>query len=162
IQTVAERDVAVAPASQRLLSTTQELPAEGDRADAVARQLARLRGYPALRGFTQVGGFAVPGTATNGRRDRRPHSPMADPDDPCAQVRGRGRCGGTAGTALVSSRTAAALGIQPGDPLRLVTAGPKQPLALTVAGVYRPRDPADPYWGSSGLLPSAATGGAAP
>jgi putative ABC transport system permease protein len=161
IQTIAQRDVAAAPAGQRLLSASQEL--HGTYAPSeLGRRLERLRGYPVPRGFTGIGGYKIPGTTGNARGDRSTNSPIAYRDDLCAHVLVLGRCLAGPGTAVVSNRTAAALGVGVGDRVRVETAGPRRPLVLTVAGVYRPRDPAEAYWGAGSLLGGTATGAAIP
>jgi putative ABC transport system permease protein len=160
-QTVAQRDVAAAPAGQRLLSASKALEGAG-QTTGIADELTRLRGYPALRGFTQVGGYTVVGTAGNARGDKSTNSPMAYREDVCAHVSVLGHCTSAPGTALVSASTAAALGLDVGGQVRVVTAGLKQPLRLTIAGVYRPRDPTEPYWGAGGLIAATGTGAASP
>ncbi|MEN3310332.1 MAG: hypothetical protein V7603_6534 [Micromonosporaceae bacterium] len=161
VQTAAERDVAAAPAGQRLLAASEDLQTAVGPAE-LSRRLADLRRYPVLPGFTEIAGYRVPGTATNQRGDRSTNSPMAYRDDLCGHVSVLGTCAGTPGTALVSSRTAAGLGIGVGDRVQVVTAGPDKPVSLAVAGVYRPRDPAEPYWRASGLIAGTATGAAVP
>ncbi|HKT03294.1 MAG TPA: FtsX-like permease family protein, partial [Rugosimonospora sp.] len=157
IQTVAQRDVAAAPATQRVLSVSQDLPSGSTAAD-LGRYQEELDRYPALRGFTAVPGYLAKGTIADARGVRYTNSPMAYRDGVCGQVSLLGRCADAPGTALVSSRTAAALGIGPGAKIQVQTAGPPRPVVLTVTGVYRPRDPTAPYWVTAGLLGGTATG----
>ncbi|GIF48753.1 hypothetical protein DFJ67_3657 [Asanoa ferruginea] len=77
-----------------------------------------------------------------------------------------GRCLMAAGEVIVGESTAHRLGVAPGQSVTLswatyddatrrwVSSG--RPAPITIVGVYRPRDPAEPYWGRSGYFSPTA------
>src|SRR6266540_3068781 len=74
-----------------------------------------------------------------------------------AQVLLDGACPAGVGEAVTSTRTAARLGLRVGDRLDYTSTAVAAPFQLRIVGVYRPREPYEPYWGR-GLLAVARAG----
>jgi putative ABC transport system permease protein len=86
---------------------------------------------------------------------------LAYRDDVCPHLRlTAGTCGTGAGTVLVSARSATEYKINVGQSLtpraRLGTGVGAAGRGLTVAGIYDPVDPTEPYWGRTGYFAAGA------
>lgn len=74
-----------------------------------------------------------------------------------------GRCASDEGEVVVSRRTADAVGLRPGQRLRVVPEGAADPddtpatVVATVVGVYEAVEPSDPYWSGRGQTAAPAT-----
>jgi hypothetical protein len=149
---VAARDVASAPPAQRLVTARRDLSLDGG-ATAVRQTRDQIGRDLALPGFQQVGGVLVTGSVVGPAGGAA--SPLVARDGVCEQVRIRGACPSGTGEAMVSSRTAAALGVRVGDRVTFRAAANDGPVRLRISGVYLPRDAGGLYWGIGTLLAKA-------
>lgn len=156
---VATRDVSSAPAGQRLVTVYRELDTSAESA-SFDRYLSDVRRDLALPGFDQVAGVSIVGVVTG--TAGRAASPLAARDGVCARVVLRGACPTDAHDALLSTRTAADLGVGVGDQVRFASPTLDTPLSLRVSGLYQPREPTAPYWGTGRLLADGVTDTARP
>ncbi|MFE0551504.1 FtsX-like permease family protein [Streptomyces pilosus] len=139
------------------LTLKAEVPADRRAAaDTAVREGARAAfdGLPVtLRTLTRSGPYALPGALRPPDRRARGDEPdlthlaALDP----TQIRvtaGRlpARTAGPEIEAALPERAARALGLAPGDRLTLTDRLDGPPARLRVTGVYRPADPAAPYW----------------
>ncbi|MDG4797702.1 FtsX-like permease family protein [Micromonospora sp. WMMD1082] len=148
-QALADHELATAaPDEHRLRLTSivesEGLPTDADR-DFLAGQLAPLT--PA--GFDTVLGAQRTGRATG--PDADVPSMLVFRQGTCERVAVTGTCpaptpAGQHPQAMISTNTAAHLGITVGDPVTF------DRLTLTVVGVYRPLDPRDAYWAGNEYL----------
>jgi hypothetical protein len=151
---VALRDVAAAPVAQRVVTASRDLTlAEG--VTTLQRYRDEIAGDLSLARFGKVGGATIRGQVTGGGGGTS--SPLAVRDGVCGQVEVQGSCPTGTGDAMMSTRTAAALGVRVGDPVRFVSATDREPVTLRISGLYRPRNPDDPYWGVGAVLSVAPT-----
>ncbi|HEY2669217.1 MAG TPA: FtsX-like permease family protein [Rugosimonospora sp.] len=153
---VAARDISAAPAAQRLVTAQHDLVLT-DGATAIERSRDQIHQDLALPGFEEVGGVTVPGAVTGPAGGAA--SPLAIRDGVCGQVRVQGGCPTAAGDAMVSSRTATALGVRVGDRITFASAAIPGPVRLRISGVYLPRDAGSLYWGAGTLLAAAPVEG---
>ncbi|NJC72066.1 ABC transporter permease [Planosporangium thailandense] len=151
-ESLAAHDVSLAPAGQRLVTASRALSVS-DGSAPFDQYRSDIRRDLRLPGFDQVTGATADGVVTGPAGSAA--SPLAARDDVCAQVVLRGGCPTGTDDALVSTQTAADLGVGVGDRVRFTTPARDTPLVLRVSGLYQPRDPAAPYWGAGGLLATA-------
>ncbi|SNT07905.1 hypothetical protein SAMN05421812_10367 [Asanoa hainanensis] len=160
-------EVANTPPAERTVSVSAPIDStQRDRFDALANDLADLPRFDTvLTAVLPVLGLdSTPGEI----------SWLTFRDGVCDHVRiVAGRCLMSAGEVVVGEATARRLGVTPGGSTMLswaryddvsrawVIAG--RPAPTTVVGVYRPLDPAEPYWGRSGYFsPTAPDASAEP
>jgi hypothetical protein len=153
---VAARDISAAPAAQRLVTAQHDLVLT-DGAAAIEHSRDQIHQDLALPGFEEVGGVTVPGAVTGPAGGAA--SPLAIRDGVCGQVRVQGGCPTAAGDAMVSGRTATALGVRVGDRITFSSAAIPGPVRLRISGVYLPRDAGSLYWGAGTLLAAAPVEG---
>nr|BFE61681.1 hypothetical protein GCM10020063_062070 [Dactylosporangium thailandense] len=116
-----------------------------------------------LPGFDQVYGADFPAVGIEPEKVRA--SRVTYRQDACAHLTiVAGRCLAGAGDVVLGEQTAARLGLGPGDPITLTFAAlggsnsqptyvaDGTPARLTVAGTYRPANPAEAYWGGHGYF----------
>ncbi len=149
---VAARDVASAPAAQRLVTARRDLSLDGG-ATAIQQTRDQISRDLALPGFQQIGGVLVTGSVVGPAGGAA--SPLATRDRVCEQVRIQGACPSATGDAMVSGRTATALGVRVGDRVTFRSAAIDGPVRLRISGVYLPRDAGGLYWGAGTLLARA-------
>src|SRR6266545_2570831 len=157
-RSVATAEILAAPPAERTLSVRKDLPLEGavdDLEGAVDDLAAALRERLDLPAFTDIGGAHLDGQARTPAGDTS--SRIAYRADLCAHVLLDGACPAGAGEAVTSTRTAARLGLRVGDRLDYTSTAVAAPFQLRIVGVYRPREPYEPYWGR-GLLAVARAG----
>src|SRR6266508_2606956 len=150
-RSVATAEILAATPAERTLSVRKDLPLEG----AVDDLAAALRERLDLPAFTDVGGAYLDGQARTPAGDTS--SRIAYRADLCAHVLLDRACPAGAGDAVTSTRTAARLGLRVGDRLDYTSTAVAAPFQLRIVGVYRPREPYEPYWGR-GLLAVARAG----
>src|SRR6266511_3802953 len=150
-RSVATAEILAATPAERTLSVRKDLPLEG----AVDDLAAALRERLDLPAFTDIGGAHLDGQARTPAGDTS--SRIAYRADLCAHVLLDGACPAGAGEAVTSTRTAARLGLRVGDRLDYTSTAVAAPFQLRIVGVYRPREPYEPYWGR-GLLAVARAG----
>jgi hypothetical protein len=138
-----------APTSARQLQDQDRAVAE-----VVGRELAEFPSstYRAVRS----GSFGLPGPTANGRPDLATFHHLADLEQHADLTAGtwpadRPAAGAPPGaparvSTAVPEPVAAALGLAPGSVVRLTDRLTGDPVEAVVAGVFRPRDPADAYW----------------
>src|SRR6266540_1672239 len=144
-RSVATAEILAATPAERTLSVRKDLPLEG----AVDDLAAALRERLDLPAFTDIGGAHLDGQARTPAGDTS--SRIAHRADLCAHVLLDGACPAGVGEAVTSTRTAARLGLRVGDRLDYTSTAVAAPFQLRIVGVYRPREPYEPYWGR-GLL----------
>src|SRR6266508_3983650 len=150
-RSVATAEILAATPAERTLSVRKDLPLEG----AVDDLAAALRERLDLPAFTDIGGAHLDGQARTPAGDTS--SRIAHRADLCAHVLLDGACPAGVGEAVTSTRTAARLGLRVGDRLDYTSTAVAAPFQLRIVGVYRPREPYEPYWGR-GLLAVARAG----
>ncbi|GIH13503.1 FtsX-like permease family protein [Rugosimonospora africana] len=150
--TVAARDVSVAPVAQRLVTARQDLSLDGGAA-AIQQTRDQIGKDLSLPRFDQVGGVTVTGSVLGPAGGAA--SSLAIRDGVCGQVKVQGGCPSATGDAMLSSRTASALGVRVGDPVTFRAPAISRLVQLRVSGVYLPRDAGSLYWGAGGLLAEA-------
>jgi putative ABC transport system permease protein len=149
-------------------ATTVEIAAAGPGERAVQQTHAVHRGMPNTNveaelaptlpyepGFDTVYGLRVEGQVRAAGNSAGVLAGLVHRSGGCPHlVAVTGRCVSGANEVMISTRTAAALGLVAGDPA-FFSAGSRRnagfvpdgdPVGLTVVGTYRPRDGRDPYW----------------
>ncbi|GAA4902159.1 FtsX-like permease family protein [Stackebrandtia albiflava] len=125
-----------------------------DPAASIEAVAAKVAGAPALDVYTDPVGFLRSGgLVTGGRYDAR--ALLAYRENACAHLSMiDGDCVAGPGEVLISERSAGEQQVGVGDTVALsgLQAAESEPVPHTVAGVYRPHDPEDPYWGRSGYF----------
>ncbi|WP_238008174.1 FtsX-like permease family protein [Dactylosporangium sp. AC04546] len=155
---VATRHMETAPIQERSLETIGETKIEGGSiTDIVAAQAELTQQVVGLDGFTvytqaHVTGQSSTVPASSASEPRSTGSPLVMRTDACEHAVIEGRCATAAGEAMLSYRTARFLRLKAGDPIVFTSTNLNEPAQLTVVGVYRPDDPADPFWSSNSQL----------
>ncbi|WP_426511601.1 FtsX-like permease family protein [Dactylosporangium sp. McL0621] len=152
--------VETAAARERSLSVTASVNPRNDDGFDFADVAGGLVDLP---GFDQVYGGEFP--AVGIEPDRVRASRVTYRQDACAHLTiVAGRCLAGSGDVVLGEQTAARLHLGPGDPITLTFAAlggsnsqpiyiaDGAPARLTVAGTYRPADPAETYWGGHGYF----------
>ncbi|WP_433218705.1 hypothetical protein ACQP00_13195 [Dactylosporangium sp. CS-047395] len=158
--------VATAPARERSLTITARVNLRQDDGFDFADVASGLVELP---GFEQVYGQEFP--AVGIEPDRVRASRVTYRQDVCAHLTiVAGRCVAGAGDVVLGERTAARLGLGPGDPITLTYASlggssslptyfaDGVPAPLVVAGTYRATDAGEAYWGGHGYFDPDTTG----
>jgi len=108
--------------------------------------LRRLLGTPV--GSADVQATTVPVGATEAAQVR-----LAYRDNVCAHVTmSQGECIAEAGGVMVSARSAADQKLTVGGKLAVRAKPTTAPRALSIVGIYAPKDATDPYWGRGGYF----------
>ncbi|WP_433057276.1 FtsX-like permease family protein [Dactylosporangium sp. CS-033363] len=159
---IATRHVDNASIQERSLETIGEGPVEGGSVEAhMAAQSDLTQRIVGLSGFVTyteafLGGTAGTGsdqTAKGAGNDvRTTDSQLAVRGGACDRATFEGRCPSAADEVAVSYRTARWLRVKAGDTLTYTALNLTKPLQLKVVGVYRPDDPAAPFWSSNDQL----------
>ena len=104
-----------------------------------------------------VGGADTETVADGGRRREPVLARLAYRDSACRHLTATaGSCPAEPGEVMISTRSAADLGVEVGDTVRIRgedvadVADPER--RFTVAGLYTPDDPTDQYWGRGGFF----------
>ena len=160
---VAIRHVESAPIEERSMEAIAVGPIEGGSLTAQLESTARLtESIVGLSGFTVYTQAFVTGQANAGQTGqpvaagqpaavpRATTSPLVVRTDACAHASIEGRCATAADEIMLSYRTARWLRMQPGATLGYSSAALDAPVVFKVVGIYRPDDPADPFWSSNG------------
>ncbi|GAA5182312.1 hypothetical protein GCM10023322_19040 [Rugosimonospora acidiphila] len=149
---VALHDVSSAPVPQRLVTASRQASvSDGDQ--VLTQYRAQIRQALKLPRFEQINGASVAGEILGPAGGAS--SPMAARDGVCAQVEVQGACPTGTGDAMLSVRTAAALGVRVGDRFQFAASSLSKPLKLRVTGLYQAKNPGGPYWGTGSLLAAA-------
>ncbi len=158
---IATRHVESAPILERSLETVGQGPVEGDVAAQLKANAALTASVVELRGFTTYtqahleGSLIAAAAQDSGAAlgvKRETDSPLTLRTGACERAAIEGHCATGADEVMLSYRTARWLGAKVGDPITFdatTSVGPEQ---FTVAGIYRPLDPTDPFWSSNALL----------
>ncbi|WP_426510509.1 FtsX-like permease family protein [Dactylosporangium sp. McL0621] len=159
---IATRHVDNAPIQERSLETIGEGPVEGGSVEAqIAAQAELTQRIVGLSGFVTYTEAFLDGTPSTGSSQgtkgggtdaRNTDSPLAVRTDVCSHATFEGRCPSAADEVAVSYRTARWLRVKAGDTLAYGAVTLTKPLQLKVVGVYRPDDPAAPFWSSNADL----------
>ncbi|WP_432986518.1 FtsX-like permease family protein [Dactylosporangium sp. CA-233914] len=170
---IATRHVQSAAIQERALETIGEGPVEGGSVEAHlaarAEQSQRIVGMSG--GFVTYTEAFLPGQASTGSGQsaggaagaRSTDSQLALRTDACDHATFEGGCPSGPDEVAVSYRTARWLRVKAGDTMTYAASGLPHPLQLKVVGVYRPDDPAAPYWSSNeDLVAKALPTSAAP
>ncbi|MEV4131359.1 FtsX-like permease family protein [Dactylosporangium sp. NPDC049742] len=159
---IATRHVESAPITERSLETVGEGKIEGGSVAAHLEANAQLtQSVVELGGFTTYTGAYLTGSLLSAAPQdggsalgvkRETDSPLMLRTGACDQATIEGRCATGAGEVMLSYRTAHWLGVKPGDPINYEATSVLGAQQFTVTGIYRPVDPADPFWSSNAQL----------
>ncbi|MDG4823397.1 hypothetical protein O7635_16190 [Asanoa sp. WMMD1127] len=153
-------EVANTPPAERTVAVRAGIDStQRDRFDALANDVA------ALPGFQTVTSAVMPVLGLEPAAGEI--SWFTYRDGVCQHVEMvAGRCLMAGGEVVVGEATARRLGVQPGRSVSLAWATYDEisrtwvvsgrPAPTTIVGVYRPRDPAEPYWGRTGYFAPTA------
>jgi putative ABC transport system permease protein len=151
------RDLAAAPADQRNVEVTRPVPVDTTGTGGLTEALSQVAGVLRLPGFDGVSSASVEGSL-DGSGDPS-LTVLSSRDQVCAHVLlVSGACPSGTGTVMISTATAASAGARTGSTVSYTPGTSDTPMRLRVAGVYRPRDPSDPYWGRFSLVPPNSSG----
>ncbi|MEV4518322.1 FtsX-like permease family protein, partial [Dactylosporangium sp. NPDC049525] len=136
-------DVAVAPATQRMLSVRRQTDTDGDARVALATFRAAVERLLTVRDNAPVLGVSVSMAYGKGGEGS---VTVAYRDGACEHLRIEGSCPQAAGETIVSGATAEALGLDIGDTV-VFSSQPGAPQEqVRVVGRYELADPAGVYW----------------
>ncbi|GAA1512979.1 hypothetical protein GCM10009827_029330 [Dactylosporangium maewongense] len=135
-------DVAVAPATQRMLSVRRQSDTDGDATVALTTFRAGVERLLTVRDAAPVLGIAVSMSYGSGGAS----VVAAYRDGACEHMRVEGSCPQAAGETVVSGATAAAYNLRIGDTVLLSTQPGAPQERLRVVGRYELADPAGLYW----------------
>ena len=143
----AAADVAVAPAVQRVLSTSRPGALNGDPRGALADFGDTLRTLLPLAGATPVLGLRQPMIySPQSGRGAASRFAAAYRDGFCSHVRLTGACPAAAGDAAISRDVARRIPLAVGDEFLVRATAFNAPVRFRVVGLYDLLDPAGPYW----------------
>ncbi|MFC5004284.1 FtsX-like permease family protein [Dactylosporangium cerinum] len=162
---IATRHVESAPIQERALETVGEGAIEGGSVAAhleanalLTQSVVELGGFTTYTQAYLVGSLlaaAPPGDGRNVGARRETDSPLTLRTGACEHATIEGRCATAANEVMLSYRTAHWLGAKPGDTVSFEATDVLGTAQFTVVGIYRPVDPADPFWSSNAQLIAA-------
>ena len=141
-------DVTSAPAEERLVQMTRGAPLVGSAPGAVDDAFTAMRESLALPDAPVVEGMRMSGSIGGAVAA---DFAIASRDGVCDHVSVEGACPTGTGDVMVSRSLAGLMRVHVGDQIPWPATVTGRKPVLRVVGVYQPRDPADPYWGT-GLL----------
>ena len=151
---VAEANIAVAPAEQRVVTARGAVRYAPEVGPPSQIMRERVSEHLDIEGSEVVVGARI---YVNMRSAESPNAGSAGlylnyRDDVCAQVRVEGRCPTGAGEVMVGRSTAYPFGLEIGDTVVFEGFRLPQPTVLTISGIYEVTDLLSTYWAATDLL----------
>ncbi len=149
VEKLAARDIAAAPPNQRDVTVSNTVSLHDNGAAMIASQFGSIPNVLRVPGFTGVNSVRV--LADIGPASGPAITYLSYREGVCGHVAVQGACPTQPGDTMVSAAAAGYANVRLGGVLTVTSSTYGAPLKLHVVGVYKPLDPAEPYWGSSTL-----------
>jgi putative ABC transport system permease protein len=138
--------VTTAAAAPDYVSGLSLVPLPGSQGNVTAELASAVAGSPAVAGQGRFFGTPI-FTVDEGGMMGAYTATLVSRSGACANVTiVSGSCPASLGAVLLSTRSAAAIGVRTGEPVEMRAPGDPAPVRLTVAGTYLPGNAAAPYW----------------